>query len=58
MSSGEDLRKARADMTKRLCQDNTVKHLEALLACRPIPLGKQPGVRPIGIGEIWRRVIG
>ena len=52
------MRKARADMTKRLCQDNTVKHLEALLACRLIPLGKQPGVRPIGIGEIWRRVIG
>ena len=26
-SSGEDLRKATADTTKRLCQDNTVKHL-------------------------------
>ena len=31
-TSGEDLRKAIADMTKRLCQDNTVKHLEAFLA--------------------------
>ena len=57
-SSGEDLRKAIADMTKRLCRDNTVKHLEAFLACRIIPLDKQPGVRPIGIHEILRRVIG
>ena len=57
-SSGEDLRKATADMTKRLCRDNTVKHLEAFLACRLIPLDKQPGVRPIEIGEILRRVIG
>ena len=57
-SSGEDLRKAIADMTKRPYRDNTVKHLEAFLACRLIPLDKQPGVRPIGIGEILIRVIG
>ena len=55
-SSVEDLRKTIADMTKRLCRDNTVKHLEAFLACRLIHLDKQPGVRPIGIGEILRRV--
>ena len=57
-SSGEDLRKAISDLTKRLFRDNTVKHLEAFLACRLLPLDKQPGVRPIGIGEILRRVIG
>ena len=57
-SSGEDLRKAIADMTKRLYRDNTVNHLEAFLACRLIPLDKQPGVRPIGIGEILRHVTG
>ena len=57
-SSGEDLRMAIADVTKRLCRDNTVKHLEAFLACRLIPLDKQPGARPIGIGEILRHVIG
>ena len=55
---GEDLRKAISDMTKRLCRDNTVKHFEAFLTCRLIPLDKQPGVRPFGIGEILRRVIG
>ena len=55
---GEDLRKVIADMTKRLCQDNTVKHYEAFLACRLIPLDKQPGVRPIGIDLLLRRIIG
>ena len=56
--SGEDLRKAIADMTKRLCQDNTVKHLEVFLACRLIPLDKQPGIRPTGIGKVLRPVTG
>ena len=44
-------------MTKRLCQDNTVKHLEACLTSRLVPLDKQPGSRPTGIGEILRRII-
>ena len=33
-------------------------YLEAYNACRLIPLDKNPGVRPIGIGEVIRRIIG
>ena len=32
--------------------------LQAYVACRLIPLDKWPGVRPIGIGEVVRRIIG
>ena len=32
--------------------------LEAFICCRLVPLDKQPGIRPIGIGEVMRRIIG
>ena len=32
--------------------------IEALTTCRQIPLNKNPGVRPIGIGEVLRPVMG
>ena len=31
--------------------------LSAFVACRLIPVDKSPGVRPIGIGEVPRRII-
>lgn len=34
ITSNEDLRKVVANMTKRLCQNKTAKHLDAFLACR------------------------
>ncbi len=31
--------------------------LEAFIGCRLLPLNKNPGCRPIGIGEILRRIV-
>ena len=51
---GEDLQKSIAEMAKRLCQERSATYLAAFLACGLIPLHKQQGVRPIGIGEVLR----
>ena len=58
-----DLRKTIADMIKKLCSDiitveNGCSSLEAFVACRMIPLNKNPGLRPIGVGEVLRRIAG
>ena len=34
------------------------KSIEVLVTCRLIPLDKSPGIRPIGVGEVLRRIIG
>ena len=56
-----DLREAMACMLKTICRqevDVERRSIEAVLACRLIPLDKNPGVRPIGIGEVMRRIFG
>ena len=60
-----DLRKAFAEVIKIICtkkieintETNTTS-LEAFLACRLIPLDRNPGLRPIGVGEVLRRIAG
>ena len=45
-------------MARRLCTSSVrPESVSALVACRLIPLNKNPGVRPIGIGEVPRRII-
>ena len=39
-------------------QEDGSTSIEAYLSCRLIPLNKLPGVRPVGIGEVIRRIIG
>ena len=59
-----DLRKALAEMIKRLCieelpcDSNNTTSVEAFIACRMIPLNKNTGLRPIGVDEVLRRIAG
>ena len=57
--SSDDLCKPFAAVIKRLCvEENQSASLEAFLACCLIPLDENPGLRPIGVGEILRRIAG
>ena len=60
-----NLCQAIADLAKKLCREAVHPDtLHEFVACRLIPLDKgadkwgNPGVRPIGIGEILRRLVG
>ena len=56
--SSNNLCTALACIGKHLCITHVnPDHLSAFVACRLIPLDKYPGVRPIGIGEVHRRII-
>ena len=64
-NTSQDLCDAIAELAKKLCRDNIHPDtLHEFVANRLIPLDKgedregNPGVRPIGIGEILRRIIG
>ena len=57
--ASNDLCVAIAHLCKRLCTEYVdPAGLEALVACRLIALDKCSGVRPIGVGECLRRLIG
>ncbi len=52
------LAQAVANITKRICTEKiNPTYLKEILASRLIPLDKCPGVRPIGIGEVLRRIM-
>ena len=61
-TEGRELRKAIAEITKLICKEefdqSRLQSIAALNACRLIPLNKNPGVRPIGIGEALKRIMG
>ena len=58
-SCSTDLCKAIAEVVRKLSSSKDTTHsLEAFLACRLIPLDKNPGLRPIGVGEVFRRIVG
>ena len=59
-NASDDLCNAIALLAQVLCFEELVdpKSIERLVACRLILLDKSPGVRPIGVGEVLRRIIG
>ena len=59
-ADGHDLCVAIARLARKLCTEGVSdpESIAALMSCRLIPLDKNPGLRPIGIGEVLRRIIG
>ena len=56
---GKELREQIALFAKKLATTIVDPFaIEALVTCNLIPLNKNPGVRPIGVNEILRRIIG
>ena len=57
--SSVNLRKTCAKIASRIATETIgPSHLRPYNACRLIPLDKEPGVRPIGVGEVLRRRVG
>ena len=48
-----------ANVARKFCEESDqTESLEAFLASRLIPLNKNPGIQPIGVREVIRRIIG
>ncbi|XP_042877753.1 uncharacterized protein LOC122256861 [Penaeus japonicus] len=56
-SVANDLCNTIAAMARKMAT-NTCQDIEAFTACRLIALDKKPGCRPIGVGEVLRRIVG
>ena len=58
--NGDELAISIANMAKILATEKIQDRnsIAPFIACRLIPLDKDPGIRPIGIGEVLRRLIG
>ena len=56
----ENLANEIAVFARRMCTENIPnEHISSLLSCRLVPLMKEDnGVRPVGVGETLRRIIG
>jgi len=55
----QKLAEAIASLARRLCTEFVdPKTVTAYCSSRLIPLDKDPGVRPVGIGEVVRRIVG
>ena len=58
-NEGRTFRECIARLAKKLATEiSDPQNLESFVACKLIPLDKCPGIRPIGIGETLRRVVG
>ncbi len=58
-AASAELRSELAAMASHIANEDVPwEQLQALRACRLIGLDKQPGVRPIGIGEVLMRIMG
>ena len=57
--SSTDICIALANVAKKLCvESDQTDSVEVFLANRLIPFDKNPGLRPTGVGEVIRRIIG
>ena len=61
-SCTSDLRKPIAESIKHICinkiEFQNTASLQKFIAGRLVPLDKDPGLRPIGVGEVLRRIAG